>query len=74
MSFENKNLWRCGICDYPIRVFSIFYILSLPMSSSMLKLSNIFFTLIFNLEREYYQCWSIFSCPLKAHPNCTLTN
>ena len=26
MSFESKNLWRCDICDYPIRVFSIFYI------------------------------------------------
>ena len=26
MSFENKNLWRCDICDYPIRVYSIFYI------------------------------------------------
>lgn len=36
------------------------------MSSSMLKLSNIFFTLIFDLEREYYQYWSIFSCPLKG--------
>ena len=32
----------------------------------MLKLSNIFFTLIFDLEREYYQYWSIFSCPLKG--------
>ena len=26
MSFESKNLRRCDICDYPIRVFSIFYI------------------------------------------------